>query len=152
MISIPFISMYHDIIIYVSWWVSIELCEHVVFWLLQKRVRVFGECCRMSLCPMRPSPIHPRSTVQKFQSTTKCGLQNVCQATHHGSVSLGYPDEEVDTAVWNEFSKEVQTLTMAQGHENVLRCSLQLRSTLPSFIFSSCSVVWRIIVAYSFLR
>lgn len=34
---------------------------------------------------------------------------------------LGYPDEEVDAAVWNEFSKEVQTLTMAQGHENVLR-------------------------------
>ena len=34
---------------------------------------------------------------------------------------LGYPDSEVDTAVWDEFSQEVKMLTMAQGQENILR-------------------------------
>ena len=34
---------------------------------------------------------------------------------------LGYPDLNVDGHVWDEFMKEVQVLSMAQGHDNILR-------------------------------
>lgn len=34
---------------------------------------------------------------------------------------LGYPDVNVDTHVWDEFSKEVQVLAAAQGHENIMK-------------------------------
>jgi serine/threonine protein kinase len=34
---------------------------------------------------------------------------------------LGYPDANVDPYAWEEFTREVRTLSMAQGHENIMR-------------------------------